>query len=577
MSRTKHHFLAKTRKKLVQFFWPSKPSPTLSHKRALGRLKLASGFIAVCFLALSAKAVQLTLITDKHAGFAQQQTAAAERGIITDRNGTVLAHNVPIITLHADPKHILDIDQTAQVLSPYLPHKSASDLRRDLQRNTRYVELDRKLTPARHADILNLGLPGIYFSPSSARIYPQGREAAHLLGQLNTDGKGIAGLEKSFNTALEAGEDVTLSIDINVQAIIRKQLTDQIKKFEAIGGAGLLLDIETGELVSLVSLPDYDPNHYQLASKESLFNNATKGVFEMGSIFKVLNTAIALETDASSVFSSYDVKDPIRVSRHRIRDYHPYDRNLNLTEVLVFSSNIGSARVAEQIGPQRQKAFMEKLGLLKRPDIRLPETASPLLPANWGRLESMTISFGHGMSVSPVHAASAIAAAAGHGEYIEPTLVKRRNGEIFERKRIFSDETVRAVRTMMRLVVTHKEGTANFAEAPGYLVGAKTGTAEKIINKSYNRNANRVSLVASFPISNPRYLLYVMVDEPKGQKHSYGYATAGWVAAPIARDIITHIAPMLNVFPVAQDAPEIRQNLIPDLLRYKKGAIVASF
>ena len=563
--------------KLARLFWPAAPSPSQSHRRALGRLKIASACIAICFLALSAKAVHLTLITESNGILTHQAKNAAQRGVIKDRNGAVLAHNVPITTLHADPKHILDIEYTARALAPHLPHKTASELRRDLSRSTRYVALDRKLTPTRHADILNLGLPGIYFAPSTARIYPHGREAAHLLGQLNTDGKGIAGVEKSFDSTLSDGADITLSLDINVQAIIRTQLKAQISKFEAIGGAGLLLDVETGEIISAVSLPDYDPNHYQLAGKDALFNNATKGVFEMGSIFKVLNTAIALETGSSSVYESYDVRKPIRVSRHRIRDYHPYDRNLNLTEVLVFSSNIGSAKVAEQIGPQRQKAYLDKLGLLKRPDLQLPETASPLLPANWGRLASMTISFGHGMSVTPIHATSAIAAAAGHGEYIEPTLLKRKPGELFERKRIFSDETVRAVRTMMRLVVTHKEGTANFAEAPGYLIGAKTGTAEKIINKGYNRKANRVSLVASFPISNPRYLLFVMVDEPKGQKHSYGYATAGWVTAPLARDIIGHIAPMLGVYPVAQNSPEIKQNLIPDLLRYKKGAIVASF
>ena len=567
----------RTARRLRRIFWPDRPSPAVSHKRAIGRLKLTSVCIAGCFLALSAKAVHLTLIADMKTGYSPHRADTAERGVITDRNGTMLAHNVPLTVLHADPKHIMDLDHTVQALAPYLPHKSAHQLRSDLSRNTRYVALDRKLTPSRHADILNLGLPGIYFSPSVARIYPQGREAAHLLGQLNTDGQGIAGLEKSLNARLQAGEDVALSIDISIQAIIRRQLQAQIARFEAIGGAGLLLDIQTGELISAVSLPDYDPNHYQLASVDSLFNNATKGVFEMGSIFKVLNTAIALETNASTVNSSYDVRKPIRVSRHRIGDYHPYDRHLNLTEVLVFSSNIGSARIAEQIGTQRQKAYMDKLGLLKRPDMRLPETAAPLLPANWGRLASMTISFGHGMSVTPVHAVSAIAAAAGHGEYIEPTLLKRTPGELYERRRIFSEETVRAVRTMMRLVVTHKEGTANFADAKGYMVGAKTGTAEKIKNKGYDRKANRVSLVASFPVSDPRYLLFVMVDEPQGQKHSYGFATAGWVAAPLARDIITHISPMLNVFPVAQDAPEIEQNLIPDLLRYKNGAIVASF
>ena len=240
------------------------------------------------------------------------------------------------------------------------------EIKRLLTRNSRYVELKNKLVPARHAEILRLGLPGIYFKSSVARIYPQGREAAHLLGQIDVDGKGIAGIERSFNDRLAAGEDITPSIDVNVQSIIRRELAAQIQRFEAIGGAGLLLDIETGELVSAVSLPDYNPNHYQLASSESLFNNATKGVFEMGSIFKVLNTAIALETNVSSIHSQFEVSKPIRVAQHSIRDYHPYYRKLNLSEILVFSSNIGSAKIAESYGPQVQKSYFEKLGLLKR-------------------------------------------------------------------------------------------------------------------------------------------------------------------------------------------------------------------
>ena len=563
--------------KIKTLLWPARPSAEQSKSSALARLGFASTIIAICFFALSAKAIYLTVIIDKNQNISGQSSLPAQRGEIYDRNGQVLAHNIPIVTLYADPKHIMDIEDTARKLAHFLPEKTARQIQSQLTRNGRYVELDNRLTPARHAEILRLGLPGIYFLPSIARIYPQGREAAHLLGQIDIDGNGIAGLERSFNRKLAAGEDITLSIDVNVQSIIRRELAAQIQRFEAIGGAGLLLDIETGELISAVSLPDYNPNHYQLASSESLFNNATKGVFEMGSIFKVLNTAIALETGASNLNSQFEVSKPIRVARHSIRDYHTYYRKLNLSEVLVFSSNIGSAKIAESYGAQVQKSYLEKLGLLKRPDLALPETASPLFPDNWGRLSTMTISFGHGISVSPVHAASAIAAASGYGEYIEPTILKRQPDEIFERRRIFSEETVRAIRTMMRLVVTHKEGTANFADADGYLVGAKTGTAEKVENKRYNKNANRVSLVASFPVSSPRYLLFVMVDEPKGQKHSSGFATAGWVAAPIAKRVIEHIAPMLNVFPVDKNAPEIRQNLIPQLLRYKKGAIVASF
>ena len=560
-----------------RLFWPSTPSPDKSHRTALSRVKfciLLSGF---CFFGLSAKAIYLTTGHEAAGTPGYASSAPVTRGAITDREGRILAHTVPVMVLHADPAEVMNVRETAAKLARLLPHKSEHQLIKELSRKSRYVELDRKLTPQRHAAVLELGLPGIHTSPATTRLYPNGREAAHILGQMNKDGRGIAGLEKSLNPQLSAGHDVALSIDLGVQAIVRAELNRQIKLFEAIGGVGLVLDIQTGELVSLVSLPDYDPNHYQLAETEALFNNATKGVFEMGSIFKVLNTAIALETGVSNAYSSFDVTKPLRVARHMIRDYHPVKRPLNLSEVLVYSSNIGSAKVAEAFGPQVQKDYMGKLGLLERSSLELPETASPLIPSNWGRIASMTISYGHGMSVSPVHASAALAAAAGYGEYITPTLLKRSPGEVFERQRIFSDDTVRYVRSMMRLVVTHKEGTANFADAEGYVVGAKTGTAEKIKNKRYDKGNNRVSLIASFPIHKPRYLVFVMVDEPQPQKFSYGYATAGWVTAPLAKRIIEHISPVLNVHPVAENAPEIGQNLVPELLKFKKGAIVASF
>ena len=376
---------------------------------------------------------------------------------------------------------------------------------------------------------------------------------------------------------MSAGQKISLSVDLGVQAVVRRALAKQIETFEALGGTGLVTKIKTGEIIAIASLPDYDPNHYATARPEALFNQATKGVFEMGSIFKVLNTAIALEAGSAGLTSTYDVTRPLRVGSFPIRDYHPHNRFLNLSEVLVYSSNIGSARIAEDIGPEIQRGFMDKLGLLDRPALELTETAQPLYPARWGRLSSYTISFGHGISVSPVHVAGAVSAAAGTGEFIAPTLFKRRPDKVVERVRIFSDETTRKVRSMMRLAVSHEDGTAKFAEAYGYLVGAKTGTAEKIKNKRYDKSANLVSVIAAFPINDPEYLIFVMVDEPKPQKHSHGYATAGWVAAPVIAEIINRIAPILNVHPVDINQPEIRQNLEPDLHIGVKGAFRASY
>ena len=550
---------------LREIIWPAKPQPAQSKRIALGRLYFGTILAFLCFSVIGAKAFYLATDADLRSRFSTPKQASIERGLITDRNGKVLATSVPAKILHADPKLILDPFEVAAKLAPLLPNWTEERLLERLAKKTRYVELERRLTPQRHKEILMLGLPGIAVTPTNARLYPLGNEAAHILGTIDVDGKGIAGIEKQFDAALSRGESVSLSIDSGVQAIVRAEIQKQIDAFEAIGGAGLVLDIKSGELLALTSLPDFNPNHFAKASDDARFNRATKGVFEMGSIFKVLNTAIALESGAAAMGQRYQVSKPLFIARHRIADYHMMDRDLSLSEVLVYSSNIGSARIAEAIGAPAQRAYMERLGLLDRLSLELPEVASPLIPQRWERLSAMTISFGHGMSVTPVHASAAIAAAAGDGTYRAPTLIKRSAAEPVIEQRIFSADNAKAVRSMMRLVVSHKDGTGNFAEAPGYLVGGKTGTAEKIIDGRYSKDKNMVSFVGTFPAHDPAYLIFVMVDEPKGQKFSYNYATAGWVAAPAIRQIVEQIAPKLGVLPVDESAPEIRQNLVPNI------------
>jgi membrane peptidoglycan carboxypeptidase len=261
----------------------------------------------------------------------------------------------------------------------------------------------------------------------------------------------------------------------------------------------------------------------------------------------------------------FEVSKPMRVSRFTITDYHPHNKPLNVPEILIYSSNIGSARMAEAIGAETQRAFMDKLGLLDRLEIEIPETSRPLSPRSWHRTTTVTVSYGHGISISPAHLASAVAAASGNGHWIQPTLLKRQTGDSPLRLRVFSEQTARAVRSMMRLVISHEDGTGNFAEARGYMVGGKTGTAEKIQVGGYNKKANLATFVATFPVHDPRYVIVILVDEPKGQKHSHGYATAGWVVAPAIRRIVEQIAPMLGVLPVDEKSPLIRQKLLLDL------------
>ena len=557
---------------------PPRPDPARSRRIAEVRLVISALAVFAVFATIAARVVLLA--TDeanaRTAGIIQLEKA--ERGRILDRNGRLLATNLPITVLHADPKEIMDPAGAARDLAPLLPRHDEASLKRLLTKDTRYVELDRKLTPARHAEILGMGIPGVYFRNSRLRAYPSGRLAAHILGQVDTDNNGLAGVEKSLDARLTAGEDVTLSIDAGVQAIVAREISRQIQEFEAIGGAGVMLDIKSGEVLALVSLPDFNPNHFAMIDADTRFNRATLGLYEMGSTFKVLNTAMALEAGTTSIERRYDVARPLRVGGHRINDYHVYNWPLSVPEILVLSSNIGSAKMAAEIGAEIQKSYLRRLGLLDRVALEIPETARPLYPRSWRQSEIATISYGHGISVTPLHLAAAVATASGSGLSVAPTLLRRHQAGREMRDRVFSDGTTGAIRSMMRLVVKHPDGTGNFAEAKGYLVGGKTGTSEKIRPEGgYYDDRNIASFVATFPSHDPRYVLVVMVDEPKGQKQSYGYATGGWVAAPAAGRIVSHAAPLLGIHPVDEKAPEIRRKLRLDFKIGKETGTLASF
>ena len=556
---------------------PARPDPARSRRIAEVRLVVSAAFVLIVFTAIATRLVLLST-QEANARTAGINVPGAERGQILDRNGRLLATNLPITVLHADPSEIMDPGAAARALAPLLARHDEASLQRLLTKKTRYVELDRKLTPARHAEILGLGIPGVYFRNSQLRSYPSGKLAAHLLGQVDKDNKGLAGLEKSLDARLAAGEDIQLALDAGVQAIVAREIAHQMEIFEAIGGAGVMLDIATGEVIAMVSLPDYNPNHFAKIADDARFNRATLGLYEMGSTFKVLNTAIALQAGTTTLETRYEVSKPLRVARHTIRDFHMHDWKLSVPEILVLSSNIGSARMAAEIGAETQQAFLRRMGLFDKPRLEIPEVARPLIPRSWRQSEIATISYGHGIAVSPLHLATAMSAASGNGMWIEPTLLRRHPSEIPVETKIFSEETTRAVRSMMRLVVKHPDGTGNFAEAKGYMVGGKTGTSEKINpDGGYFEDRNIASFAATFPVHDPRYVLVVMVDEPKPQTFSHGYATGGWVAAPAARRIIEHAAPRLGIHPVDENSPEIRQKLHMEFRIGKEEKTLASF
>ena len=477
------------------------------------------------------------------------------RADIVDRNGTLLATNLRTASLYANPHKISDPDIAAARIAQVLPDVSEEVLAAKLAADKSFVWVRRNLTPRQKFLVNHLGIPGLDFQDEEQRVYPHGHLAAHIVGFTNVDNVGIAGIEQSMDAAIAgAKEPLRLSVDIRVQQILRQELAAQIEKFKAIGGGGIVMDVRSGEVVSMVSLPDFDPNAPAQAPDETRFNRITLGVYELGSVFKIFNHAIALETGAATLTKRYDATKPIRISRFRISDFHAENRWLTVPEIFEHSSNIGSAKMALDIGTETQRNYLGHLGLLRRTSIELPEQAQPMYPAQWREINTMTIAYGHGIAVSPLHLASAVAATVNGGILRPATLIRARTPETGG-VQVFSAETSDKMRRLLRLVV--EKGTGKNAEAPGYLVGGKTGTAEKQVNGSYKRNALISSFVGVFPANAPRFVVYAMLDEPKGIKESYGYATGGWTAAPVVGSVITRMAPLFAITPFDKEAPEI--------------------
>jgi cell division protein FtsI (penicillin-binding protein 3) len=348
-------------------------------------------------------------------------------------------------------------------------------------------------------------------------------------------------------------------MDIRLQHILREELSRSVHDFNAIGGAGVVLDAKTGEVLAMVSLPDFDPNEPGRASADTRFNRATLGVYEMGSVFKVFTTAMALDAGVTTLKGGYDASHPIKVSRYTITDYHAKNRWLSVPEIFIYSSNIGSAKMALDVGPEGQRAFLKRLGMLSPVALELPELGEPQAPAQWKELAAMTIAFGHGLSVTPMHVAGGVASVVNGGLKVEPTIVKRE--EPLAGERILKAETSDSLRRLMRLVV--ERGTGKSADAPGYQVGGKTGTAEKAAAKGYKRNALISSFVGAFPMDDPRYVIFMAIDEPKPNKESHGYATGGWVAAPAVKRLVERMAPLVGIAPVKEEeAPDAASALL---------------
>ena len=498
------------------------------------------------------------------------------RGNIFDRNKNLLASTIKVSSLNINPYEVLNKYETIFKLKTIFPSLNEIILLKKLNSKTRHINLAREISPIDHLKILKVGIEGINIQTINKRIYPGNTLASHVLGNTNIDGEGIAGIEKSFNNELKAGKNIILSIHSGIQHILKTEIFKQIDNYEADGGAGVIMDVTTGEIYALASLPDYNANNYRkiLKNDKKLFNKASKGIYELGSTLKIITAAIAYESSLINDNDVFDVSKPLRISSRTIRDYHPLNYAINIPEVIVRSSNIGSAKIAEKFGSKVQLKYLKSLGLMDKLTLEIPETSKPSVRTDKKLLTTMTISYGHSIAITPIHLSSATATIVNDGIKINPSLLFSKSN--VSKQRIFSKKTSLQMRSIMRLVVSNKHGTAKKANAPGYVVGGKTGTAEKLSKSGgYSKKKNIAAFTAAFPMNKPRFVITIMIDNPKGQLKSFGYKdrTGGWVAAPVVSKIVTRIAPILNIKPTMDGDKTLTKNLIKYKIRgNRKGA-----
>ena len=527
------------------------------------RLIVAGALFTAAFTVIGIRVVDVSVFSETAEPRYSRSIAKDEkrtgRADIVDRNGVLMATSLNTASLYANPRLVLDPEQAALQLATALPDINVKDIEKKLRSNRGFVWLKRHLTPRQQYAVNRLGIPALNFQREERRMYPMGSLAAHALGFTDIDNRGLAGIERYFDKELRTRqENLSLSIDVRVQHVMEHELGLAMKKFSAIGAAGLVMDVNTGEVVAMSSLPSFDPNQPGDIDQDLRFNRTTLGVYEMGSTFKIFTTAMALDAGTVSLGGGYDATDPIRVARFTIRDFHAKKRWLSVPEIFMYSSNIGTVKMALDVGIPGHRNFLSSIGMMKPVAIELSETGAPLAPDRWREINSMTISFGHGLAVSPLHLVAGVSAMVNGGIYRTPTLIRREPTELPAGTRVITADTSAKMRRLMRLVV--ENGTGRNAAAPGYLVGGKTGTAEKVSGHGYKKKALISSFVAAFPMHKPRYVVLVMLDEAKGIKETFGYATGGWVAAPAVGAIVQRIAPVLGLRPI-KDLEAVRDSL----------------
>ncbi|MCE4222288.1 penicillin-binding protein 2 [Methylobacterium sp. C25] len=556
----------------------------LAIERSYTRVGIVGLGFAAVFCAIS---VRLIIMASSPSASDDHRIAAAAttaiRPDIIDRNGEILATDIRTVSVFAEPRKIYDKDEATELLTAVLPELNASELRAKLSTKKGFVWVKREITPKQQQEVHRLGLPGVGFLPDHKRVYPNGVAAAHIIGATNLDNIGIAGMEKYIdnqgNGALNSLgfvakqtdlAPVQLSLDLRAQFAVRDELVKGIEHFKAKAGASMILDVTTGEVIALASYPDFDPNEPKDALSPDRINRMNVGVYEMGSTFKAMTLAMALDSGKYNVNSTFDTRGgAMHWGRQTIHDYHATGRVLTMPEVFTHSSNIGSAKMALGVGIPGHQAFLRKMGLLDRMRTELPESASPILPPRWSEINTITIAFGHGIAVAPIQATAAVAAIINGGDYMVPTFLKRDEATARAKAtHVLSAQNSEAMRFIMRLNAT--EGSAKKASIPLYYVGGKTGTAEKVIGGRYNKNRLFTTFMAASPMNDPKYLFVTLMDEPQGLPETGGYATAAYNSGSVTGKIIERVAPILGLPP--QFDPPAR----PFPLMVKAGAYHAN-
>ncbi len=552
---------AASRAARVRRFIASVASTRLDKSNVRLRL-IALAFIGV-FCAIDGKLILLASSKEPPRGLksAASDAVSGARPDLLDRNGEILATDIKAMSVFAEPRRIIDKDEAVELLTAVLPDVDARELRDRLGSRKGFVWIKRGVTDKQQAEVYHLGLPGIGFLPENKRIYPNGPIAAHVIGFTNLDNQGIAGIEKwvdgqglgdlkgaGFDLTPQDLKPISLSLDLKATHAVREELAKGIEHFRAKAGAAAIMDVNTGEMIAYTSLPDYDPNNPVDALDPDHINRLSVGVYEMGSTFKAISIAMALEANKVTLNSRLDARDSLRYGRFTIHDFHAEHKYLTVPEVFKFSSNIGTARMAMLVGVEGHKAFLRKMGQLDRLRTELPESAEPLVPKNWSELNTITIAFGQGLNVAPLQAMMAVAGLANGGILLKPTFLKREpDAGPPMGPRVVRPEVSESLRYLMRLNAV--EGSAKKINIPGYFAGGKTGTADKIVHGHYAKDRVFTTFMSIVPADRPKYLFLVLMDEPQAVEGTYGFHTAAWNSGEVCGKIMERVAPILNLPP----------------------------